>query len=163
MNNFKDPENTAFCFSVVCDLIFLRSLFTFPCASNYLSMRPTPLEVHSPKTHSKRKATQHGCLPILLGEGDKGIEIVYGEEKNILYWADYIVARCWTKPDTTGPTNQPRKDPPFLSFVLFESPIASVFSRQQGPLSIVYLALTLQIPLIKSTEPRDSSDLFCHK
>jgi hypothetical protein len=27
----------------------------------------------------------------LLGDGDKGIEIVYGhgEEKNILYWADY--------------------------------------------------------------------------
>jgi hypothetical protein len=37
------------------------------------------------ETHTKRHATQHGCLPNLLGDGDKGIEIVYGEEKNILY------------------------------------------------------------------------------
>ncbi len=35
--------------------------------------------------HNKRQATQHGCLPSLLGDVDKGIEIVYGEEKNILY------------------------------------------------------------------------------
>jgi hypothetical protein len=34
-----------------------------------------------PETHTKRQATQHGCLPGLLGEGDKGFEIVYGEEK----------------------------------------------------------------------------------
>jgi hypothetical protein len=33
----------------------------------------------------KREATQHGCLPSLLGDGDKGNEIVYGEETNILY------------------------------------------------------------------------------
>jgi hypothetical protein len=37
------------------------------------------------ETHTKRQATQHGCLPNLLGDGDKGIEIVYSEEKNILY------------------------------------------------------------------------------
>jgi hypothetical protein len=30
-----------------------------------------------------RQATQHGCLPSLLGERDKGIEIVYGKEKKI--------------------------------------------------------------------------------
>ncbi len=36
-----------------------------------------------PETHTKRQATQHGYLylPSLLGDGDKGIEIVYGEEK----------------------------------------------------------------------------------
>jgi hypothetical protein len=33
-------------------------------------------------------ATQHGCLPSLLGNGDKGIERVYGEEKNNLHLAD---------------------------------------------------------------------------
>ncbi len=38
--------------------------------------------------HTKRQATQHGCLPSLLGDGDKGIEIAYGKEKNILQWAD---------------------------------------------------------------------------
>jgi hypothetical protein len=35
------------------------------------------------ETHTKRQATQHDCLPSLLGDEDKGIEIVYGEEKNI--------------------------------------------------------------------------------
>jgi hypothetical protein len=35
------------------------------------------------KTHAKRKATQHGCLPRLLGDRATGIEKVYGEEKNI--------------------------------------------------------------------------------
>jgi hypothetical protein len=40
------------------------------------------------RPHTKRQANQHGCLPRLLGDGDKGIEIVYGEEKNVLYWAD---------------------------------------------------------------------------
>ncbi len=33
---------------------------------------------------TNRQATQHGCL----GDEDKGIEIVYGEEKHILYWTD---------------------------------------------------------------------------
>jgi hypothetical protein len=33
------------------------------------------------RPHIKRQATQHGSLPSLLGDGDKGIEIVYGEEK----------------------------------------------------------------------------------
>ncbi len=40
------------------------------------------------ETHTKRQATQHGCLPSLLGDGDKGIEIVFGEEKNILNWTN---------------------------------------------------------------------------
>jgi len=36
-----------------------------------------------PKTHIKRQATQHGCLPSLLGDGYKGSEKVYeySEEK----------------------------------------------------------------------------------
>ncbi len=29
-----------------------------------------------PETHTKRQATQQGCLPSLLGDGDKGIERV---------------------------------------------------------------------------------------
>jgi hypothetical protein len=35
-----------------------------------------------PETHTKRQATQHGSLPRLVGGGDKGIEIMYGEEKH---------------------------------------------------------------------------------
>jgi hypothetical protein len=42
-----------------------------------------------PETHIKRQATLHGCLLSLLGGGDKGIETVYGNEKNILYWDDW--------------------------------------------------------------------------
>jgi hypothetical protein len=36
-----------------------------------------------PETYSKRQATKHGCLPSLMGNGDKGIEILYSEEKVI--------------------------------------------------------------------------------
>jgi hypothetical protein len=39
-------------------------------------------------THTKRLAAQHGCLPSLLGDGDREIEIGYGEEKHILHWTD---------------------------------------------------------------------------
>ncbi len=46
-------------------------------------------------TKTKRQATRQGYLPSLLGEGDKGIKIVYGEEKIL----------C------TGPTiDQPRQN-----------------------------------------------------
>ncbi len=41
-----------------------------------------------PETHTKRQATQHDCLPSLLGDWGKGIVIVYDEGKNILYWSD---------------------------------------------------------------------------
>ncbi len=34
---------------------------------------------------SMRQVTQRGCLPSLLGDEDKGIIIVCGEEKNIFY------------------------------------------------------------------------------
>jgi hypothetical protein len=36
--------------------------------------------------HTRRQAAQHGCLSSL--SADKGIEILYGEEKDILYWAE---------------------------------------------------------------------------
>jgi hypothetical protein len=35
------------------------------------------------ETHTMRQAAQHDCLLRLLGDGD--IEIMYGEEKQILY------------------------------------------------------------------------------
>jgi hypothetical protein len=75
------------------------------------------------ETHTKRQATQHGCLPSLP---DKGIEIVYGEEEifcteptraakkkaeqNLLYRHDK--------------SSEPTKNGP-LSFALFESPFPS--------------------------------------
>ena len=33
------------------------------------------------REHTNIQATQQGCLPSLLGDGNKGIEIMYGEEK----------------------------------------------------------------------------------
>ncbi len=47
--------------------------------------------------HTKRQATQHGCLSSQLGNGGKGIEKVYGEEKHILYWADYRATKAEQK------------------------------------------------------------------
>jgi hypothetical protein len=43
-----------------------------------LAMSSVPKEwgPTQPETHTKRQATQHGCLPSFLGEGDKGIEIL---------------------------------------------------------------------------------------
>ncbi len=41
------------------------------------------LNISHPETNTKRQATQHGCRPSLVGDGGKGIEIVYGEGKKI--------------------------------------------------------------------------------
>ncbi len=66
------------------NLLMCRAGCTILCARHILTV--------SPDTHTKRKSTQHGCLPTdqLVGDGDKGIEIhvVYVEEKYILYRAD---------------------------------------------------------------------------
>ncbi len=37
-------------------------------------------EQAEPETQIKRQATRHNCLPRMLGDGDKGSEIVCGEE-----------------------------------------------------------------------------------
>jgi hypothetical protein len=59
------------------------------------------------ETYNKRQATQHGCLPSLLVDGDKGIEKVYVERKIVC--TGQIRAR---QNIMEGP----------LSFVLLESP-----------------------------------------
>jgi hypothetical protein len=43
---------------------------------------------YNSETHFKRQATQHDSLATLLGGGDKRYEMVYGEENNILNWAE---------------------------------------------------------------------------
>ncbi len=91
-------------------------------------------EVVRPETHIKRQATRQDCLPSLLGNGDKWIDIVYGEEKNLLYWSDWSNQGS-TKISCTGstsPTNQPREDPLHLYSV---SPHLPPVSRQGPPLS----------------------------
>jgi hypothetical protein len=55
-------------------------------------------------------------MPSALLMGDKGTEIVNGEEKIILYWADYRAAKAEPKPLVPEPqaqrTNQDRT--PFI-------------------------------------------------
>ncbi len=84
-------------------------------------------------------------MPSLLGDGDKGIKILYGEgttanygsqgRKNLLYWDD--------KP------NEPTKKGP-LSFVLFESPFTSVLTVSRSHLSLVSLVnASIVLPIFK--------------
>jgi hypothetical protein len=87
--------------------------------------------------------TQHGCLATvdsLLGNGDNGTEIVYGEGKI-----------CCTMPTRIAKTEQnllylhvnpniPTKEGP-LSFVLFESPFTSVSTVSRGHPSLVSLLM----------------------
>jgi len=67
-------------------VISYKNLFTFTFLMETHSVRLIA-ESHSlciPETCTKRQTTRHGRLLRLLGVGDKGIKIVYGEEKNIL-------------------------------------------------------------------------------
>jgi hypothetical protein len=104
------------------------------------------MERGHPETHTKRQATQHGSLPSLLGGRYKGNEIVYGEEKNILYWADKSsqdknLLYWQDKP------NEPSKDGP-LSFILFEFPFTFSVTSQQGlPLFNLSGGINRWIPL----------------
>jgi hypothetical protein len=62
----------------------------------------------------------------LLGDGDKGIKIVDGEDKNILYWAELEQPRQNKNLlYQHNKSNEPTKEVP-LSFVLYESPFTSV-------------------------------------
>jgi hypothetical protein len=93
-----------------------------------------------PETHTKRQATQHGCLPSLLSDGTNKLkkcqDFVLGrleqprKNKNLLYRHD--------KPDE--PT---KKGPLSFYFVLFESPFTSVSKVIRGHLSLVSLAETI--------------------
>jgi hypothetical protein len=99
------------------DVFFVS--YPFPLYPSALFSLVCPVLAIPPETNSKRQATQYGCLPSLLGDRDKGIEIVYGEEKSILYWAYYRAVKNAEQnscvPFTASPTNQPRKD----SFLLY--------------------------------------------
>jgi hypothetical protein len=73
------------------------------------------------------------CQLWMLGDEDTSIEIVYGEEKNILYWADQssrgIKKNLLYRHDKP---NQLTKEEP-RSFVLHKSPLSSVSTVSRGP------------------------------
>ncbi len=76
-----------------------------------------------PDTHIKRQATRHDCLPRLLGCWDKW-KMVFGEEQNIVYWADY------SRTKRVQRTNQGRT--PFICTYFF-IPIWLSVNIQQWP------------------------------
>ncbi len=80
----------------------------------------------------RQPSTAACALPSLLSDGDKGIEIVYGE-------LEQPGCRQKSKP------NKPTKEGP-LSFVLFESPFTSVSTVSSGHPSLI--SLMARSPLI---------------
>jgi hypothetical protein len=83
-----------------------------------------------PETHIKRQATQHDCLPSLLSGGDKLPEIVYDDEKHVLYWTNYSNLKAGQKSILPAQRAiEPTKEEPF---VLLGSPFTSVSTVSRG-------------------------------
>ncbi len=113
-------------------------------------------------TRDTRQATLHDCLPRLLGNRDKRIETVYGDEKIFF----------------TGP-EQPRQDKNLLyrhnepneltkegplSFVPFGSPIASVSTVSRGHQSLVSLIMRYTVSAGSAIlPPRDTNQCPTHQ
>jgi hypothetical protein len=105
----------------------------------------------APETLTNRQSTQHGCLPSLLGDRDEGIEIVYGEEKQILYGVDQG-SEGRTKISCIGsttPTNQPKKDSFYLHSLSLHAPSVSTVGR--GNPSLVSLDRSFKISIISGS------------
>jgi hypothetical protein len=49
-----------------------------------------------PEAHTKRQATQQAWLPSLLGDGDKGIEIVFDKGTLCLAFLQYFLLPFYT-------------------------------------------------------------------
>ncbi len=126
------------------------SLSTTPCSSSSLlplaSMAPScffPRLYHALRwcdqreTHIKRQAPRQDCLPSLLGDGDKLIEIVYGEEKNFfvkgrLQGRAVKAGQKYLVPSWHDEPNEPTimKDPFHICTL---SPQLPQFQQQQSP------------------------------
>ncbi len=107
-------------------------------------------------THTERQVIQHDCLPIVHAGrwGQINWNGIYGDigeepriHKNILYWH--------------GEPNEPTKKGP-LSFVLFESPLASVSTVNRGHPSLVSLSLVLAIMLPCEEEKKYCFHILCN-
>jgi hypothetical protein len=101
-----------------------------------------------PETHIQRQAALHDCLPgCRMLETNK---IVYGEEKNYLYWADQnSPGRKKSLFYRHGKSNEPTKEgPPSLDPL---SPIHHSFNSQQGPpLSDLSGCYIIELPFVRS-------------
>ncbi len=90
--------------------------------------------------HTKRPATQLGCLPSLLGDGDKVVEIMYGEGKNILYRAD-ATREAKAEQRSYVPARQAQLTDQGRTPLNFESPFTPVSTVSRGHLSLVSLVV----------------------
>ncbi len=112
------------------------------------------LQWYPPYTHTKRQATQHDCLPILLGGGDKWIEIVYGTVRKKIFCIGPTRAatagqKSLVPARQAQQTNQGRTHFIFIHWV----PIYLSFNSQQGsPLSRISDALTLSQNIPQNTQ-----------
>jgi hypothetical protein len=79
-----------------------------------------------PETHIKRQVTRQDCLPSLLGDGGKLIEIVYKEEKNNFNWPRQDKNLFYWHKEPNELTKEEA-----LSSVLFKSPL-SQFQQTAG-------------------------------
>jgi hypothetical protein len=80
----------------------------------------------------------------LLADGDNRIEIVYSEEKNILYWADKSPRQNKNLVNRHGKPQKTTKEGLF-PFVLFESPFTSISTVSRGHPSLVSLLVSIFI------------------
>jgi hypothetical protein len=87
--------------------------------------------------HARRQATQHGCLPSLLGDGVKGFEIVYREEK-IFCTGPTCAAKAEQKSLLPARKANQKKDP----FHLYSlSPHSPKFQESAGAITLYSLCL----------------------
>jgi hypothetical protein len=104
----------------------------------------------SPEAHTKRQATQHGCLPGLLGDGDKRTKIAYGEEKNY-----FVLGRLESKAEQKScePARQAQKTnqgrTPFIC-TLWIPVHLSFNSEQEPPLSCLSACFNIYILSLES-------------
>ncbi len=91
----------------------------------------------------KRQATRHDCLPSLLGDRDKELKNMYGEEKYcfvlITDLTRAVKARQKSLVPAQGAQRTNQEEP--LSFVLFESPFVSDSTVSLGHPSLFSLVI----------------------
>ncbi len=104
-----------------------------PGMYSFFIVRVHSICVYSTQRHTKRQATQHGCLPSLLFDEDKENDKVYGEKKNIFFIGPTRAAKAEQK--SLVPARQAQQTNQPLSLVLFESPFISV-SKSAGAIPL---------------------------
>jgi hypothetical protein len=100
-----------------------------------------------PEIQTKRQDTQHDCLPSLLDVGDKGFEIVYGEEKIFCTGSTRAAKAEQKSAGTTSPTNKPK----IGRFHLYSmSPHSPQFQQSAGATLLYSLWFCLYSSIMRS-------------